>query len=236
MGNKNDYLTLEEAAQMLGRPVSVLQTVITEEKLSTKLVGGCWKISLRDYEKLCANLPEEPEKVVHNFRSDSPPLKARQAPKTIKSSPGIGSVRTRNAINKAEDLELLDAKVRNLTAQIEVRLAYLVGGKAVWNKLREDHLKLNGQLREALPKKIVALLIDLRKTKQEYILLREVDRYKRLLRSLPEWDLRRIAKAIESLQRQQGTATPPKVELIKGIEGYAGGSTGEKRSWWNEED
>jgi|SRR5215203_627235 len=71
MGNRNDYLPLEEASRMLGRPVSLLD-VLGEEEVTAKLTGGRWVISERDIEKLRANLPEEPETVVHNFLADTP--------------------------------------------------------------------------------------------------------------------------------------------------------------------
>src|SRR5215211_2665948 len=44
MGNRNDYLPLEEASRMLGRPVSLLD-VLGEEEVTAKLTGGRWVIS-----------------------------------------------------------------------------------------------------------------------------------------------------------------------------------------------
>jgi hypothetical protein len=48
VGNKNDYLTLEDSARMLGRPVSMLKSVMSEGKIGARLAGGRWWISVRD--------------------------------------------------------------------------------------------------------------------------------------------------------------------------------------------
>jgi hypothetical protein len=45
MGNKKDYLTLDESALMLGRPVPFLTNLLSEGKLGAKLAGGRWLIA-----------------------------------------------------------------------------------------------------------------------------------------------------------------------------------------------
>jgi hypothetical protein len=236
MGKKNDYLTLEDSARLLGKPIDFLKTLISEGKLGAKLAGGRWWISGRDLEELRQNLPSRPEKVVHSFLTDTRSRKPPQKPERLeRSSTRVVEAHTHALKNRGEDLRQLDAKVRNLSSQIEVRLAYVVGGKAVWNKIRADNYKLNKNRRAALPNKIVGLLADLQKTKQRYILLREVKRYKQLLRSLPEWDLRRVAKVIEASQKKRVVPPSRKPKLGIGIEGYSGRNLSKKRYWFAEE-
>ena len=66
MGNKNDYLTLEDSARMLGRPLSVVKRVLTNNNISQTYREGHWSIKVRDMEKLRENLPPESEKTVDN--------------------------------------------------------------------------------------------------------------------------------------------------------------------------
>ena len=201
---------------------------------------GWTKVS--NFAELREKLTPEPEKIVHNFLADIPPRKPSRVPKpepVSKVSTPSGSVRVHDFRNKHTDLGILDAKVRNLAAQIEVRLAYVQGGKAVWNKIRADHYKLNKNRRAALPNNIVALLADLQETKQRYILLREVKRYKLLLRSLPEWNLARVANVIEASQRKRVVAPSQKPKPASGVEGYFsrdfGRDLSKKRYWFAEE-
>lgn len=241
VGNKNDYLTLEESAQMLDRSVSFLKTFISQGKLSAKLAGGQWLISVRDLDKLKKSPPPEPEKIIQDFLSTPSPQRPRRNPK-----PTTGSIvrrvtsNTRDTAGKGEELEILDAKVRYLTVNIEARLSLVNGGRAIWNKIRCDTYGLHKARRANLPNKILELLEDLRGTKQRYILLRETDRYKRLLGTLPEWDSVRIAKNIEKAlqkKRQQKESSVPQAKPVGGIDGYyTGRSIAKKRFWFNEED
>lgn len=246
MGNKNDYLTLEDSARMLGRPVSVLKSVLSEGKVSATLSGGRWMISIRDLEKVRESLPSRPapsqsEKVAHDLLPKRPPRRPRPTPEPVeRSNVRVGSERQREPLDRDTDLKQLDATVHGLTARIEVGLAHVVGGGAVWNKIREDKYNLNPARRAALPKKVVGWLADLQKTKQRYILLREVERYKGLLRSLPGWDIGRVARKIEAAQKKRVATTPPRPKPIAnkpitGIEGYSGARISEKRYYWNEE-
>jgi hypothetical protein len=242
---KDGYLTSKEAARILGKSVpwvnDRVKDLISRGEFEGMLSGRQWLISAEVVNRLKTALPPEPEKVVHNYLSNRPPRKHSRGPKSVRrSSNRKRPTSARKAIYKHENLDTLDLRVKNLATLIEVRLAYVVGGKAVWNRLRQDKYGPNEGRRAKLPKKIVGLLEDLRRTKQKYILLRETGRYKRLLRSLPEWDLNRIARAIEALQKNQtqkvaGTLQARPVEGIKGY--YSGTGTGkEKRYWWNEED
>ncbi len=195
-------------------------------------------IRVSNFQELREKLTPEPEKVVHDPLADTPlrkPKRVSRPQPTSKSTTTSKSVRVHDFRSKSTDLGMLDAQVRNLAGQIEVRLAFLVGGKAVWNKLRADNYTLNRDRRAALPKTIVALLIELQKTKQEYILQRKTDRYKRLLQSLPEWDLERIAKAIAAAQKKRGVVIRPKDVPVGGVEGYRGETLSRKRYYWNEE-
>src|SRR5215208_967379 len=154
MGKKNDYLTLEDSARLLGRPNDFLKTLMSEGKLGAKLAGGRWWISVRDLEELRQNLPSGPEKVVHNVLTDTRPRKPPQKPERLdRSSTRVVEAHTHTLKNKDEELRHLDASVRNLSSQIEVGLAYVVGGKAVWNKIRADNYKLNKNRRAASPNK-----------------------------------------------------------------------------------
>ncbi len=194
-------------------------------------------IRVSNFQELREKLTPEPEKVVHDFLADTPPRKPKNVarPQAPSKSTTSESVRVQDFRSKNTDLGVLDAKVRNLAAQIEVRLAFLVGGKAVWNKLRADNYKLNKDRRAALPKRIVALLIELQKTKQEYILQRKTDRYKRLLQSLPEWDWRRLSLRIVVVKRERGVVNRPKGKSVGGVAGYRGETLSKKRYYWNEE-
>ena len=152
----------------------------------------------------------------------------------------MGSERKREPVDRDAELKNLDATVRARTARIEVGLAHVVGGGAVWNKIREDNHNLNPARRAALPKKVVGWLTDLQRAKQRYIVLREPKRYKGLLQSLPGWDIRRVARRIEAAQQKRVVATPQKSKPVTsnpvtGIKGYSNGSIGKKRYWFNEE-
>lgn len=198
-------------------------------------------VRVSNFQELREKLTPEPEKVVHDFLPKRPPRQARQAPEPVeRSSARMGSERKREPLDRDTDLKQLDATVHGLTARIEVGLAHVVGGGAVWNKIKEDKYDLNPARRAALPKKVVGWLSDLQKTKQRYILLREVKRYKGLLQSLPGWDIRRVARKIEAAQQKRVVAIPQKPKPVfsrpvTGIEGYSGRDIAKKRYWFNEE-
>jgi hypothetical protein len=240
VGNKNDYLTLEDSARMLGRPNSFLKSLMSEGKLGAKLAGGRWWISVRDHEELRRNLPREQGNVVRTFLSDTPSRKPPQKPKRIAGS-NLRTVQTPTHASKdrGEELRQLDDRVRNLAAQIAAKLAYVVEGKAVWNKVRADSYKLNKSRRAALPNGVVALLAELQKTKQRYILLREVKRYKGVLRSSSEWDLWRAAKVKQVTPKKRAkkrvVAPSRKPKRAIGVTGYSGMNLSKKRYWFAEE-
>ena len=212
MGCKNDYLTLEESARVLGRPVSFLKGALSEGKLGAKLAGGRWLISARDLEGLRRNLSPKPVRTVRDSEGGDAPGKSGLASRPPTGSrTGAGPVSTGDAASRAKYLQVLDVRVRDLADLIEVELAYLVERKAVWDKVRADNFALNTALRAQLPNSLVSLLDDLRKTKQEYILLRQSERYKGLLRALPEYDYERVAKALGGQPQKRGMApTEPK--------------------------
>ncbi len=202
-------------------------------------------IALRDLDKLRVNLPLEPETVVHKFLSDNSPPRPDQI-KRPAQRPSFDAVPRKRppAGNRNKELEMMDAEVRSLVAQMEIELVCLAGGKAIWNKLRKDSYSLSAERRKSLPKNLVKLLEDLQRTKQRYIPLREMERYKRLLSSSPEWNPVRVAKKVEIAQAKRSKSTPaakppatkPPVH-IGGIAGYyAGNYLATKRFWFNEED
>ncbi len=240
MGNKNDYLTLEDSAQALGKPTSWMKGIISRGELGAKLSGGRWLIALRDLDKLRADLPPEPETVVHKFLSDNSPPRPDQIKRSAQR-PSFDAVPRKlpPAGNRNKELEMMDREVRSLVARVEVELACLSGGKAIWNKLRKDGYSLNTERRKSLPKNLVKLLEDLQRTKRRYIPLRETERYKRLLSSSPEWNLVRVAKKVGVAQTKRSKSAPDttKAVHIGGIDGYyAGNYLATKRFWFNEED
>src|SRR5215217_8932729 len=91
MGNKNDYLTLEDSARMLGRPVSVLKSVMNENNITQTYREGRWSIKLRDLEKVRESLPPQivsprTELAVHDFLPKRPPRSPRRTPEPVERS------------------------------------------------------------------------------------------------------------------------------------------------------
>ena len=237
VGNKNDYLTLEESARMLGKPVSVLKNALAEGKLGARLAGGRWLIGVRDLEELSRKLPSRPGKAGGSVDASGTPAISERGPRPIVvPSGGSTPVGTGDSARRGKDMEALDSRVRSLAARIEVALAYLGRGhrNAVWDKLRADSYEPNGSLRAALPGGLLGLLDDLKRTKQEYISLRETGRYRRLLRSLPGYDHDRVDNIIEAQQQKRSTASQG-ARPVGGIDGYGGGNLSKKGYWGGKE-
>ncbi len=76
------YLTIEEAAQKLGRPPSWVKGQICEGKLGATLAGGCWLISSEDLDKLLSSdsPTPQPNNTVHDFLPERPKRKSRAVP------------------------------------------------------------------------------------------------------------------------------------------------------------
>jgi hypothetical protein len=127
VGNKNDYLTLEESALTLGRPVSFLTATISEGKLSAKAAGGRWLISLRDLDKLKRSLPPDPERIVPDFISDIPPKKPQPIPSTkptikTRDTPAAKSGASNSTPTESEPrrrMKDLDKQIRGINEQIK---------------------------------------------------------------------------------------------------------------------
>ncbi len=236
VGNKNDYLTLEESARLLGRPVSVLKSALAEGKLGAKLAGGRWLISVRDLEELRQKLPCQKENVGSGFDANGTPATSKGASRPIVPSARRTPVGTGKPARKRKDMEELDGRVRSLAGQIEVALAYLARRQrnAVWDKLEADNYKPRESLRAALPGGLVSLLDDMKRTRQEYISPREMSRYRRLLRSLPAYDHDRLDGIIEA-QQQKGSTVPQEAKSAGGIDGYCGGNLSKKGYWGGKE-
>ncbi len=256
-GEDTAYLTLEESSRALGKSISWIKERICRGELGGILVGRQLLIATRDIEKLRGSLPPEPQTVViHNFLSPPSTKKPQATPKRKERSEPLREPRrkpnlvtrtntreatsnVRDTTSKGEELVSLEKKVRYLTVNIEARLSFVPGGRAIWNKLRRDNYGLREARGAGLSLHILQLFEDLRCAKQRYILLRETDRYKSLLGSLPEWDPVRIAKKIEAARtkRSKNATVATKPARIGGIEGYYAGRTlVEKRFWFNEED
>src|SRR3712207_8786008 len=60
----------------LFRSISWIKDILSRGELGAKLSGGRWLIAVRDLDKLRARLTPEPEKVVHNFLTDTPDRKS----------------------------------------------------------------------------------------------------------------------------------------------------------------
>src|SRR5215210_5474457 len=118
---------------MLGRPVSVLKSVMSEGKIGARLAGGRWWISVRDIEKIRESLPSkpvasQPEEADNDLLPKRPPGRPRRAPEPVeRSNARVGSERKRESVDRDAELKQLDATVLSLTARIEVGLAHVVG-------------------------------------------------------------------------------------------------------------
>ncbi len=208
---------------MLGMPVPFLKTLMSQGRLGAKLAGGRWLLSVRDLERLRREPPCQPGETGGGLGGNG-------------SNAGRGPVAKASANPEVEDLEELDARVQSLADRIEVELAYLGHRQrnTVWDKLRADNYNPNASVKSALPGGLRRALEDLKRTKQEYTLLRETGRYKRLLRSLPGYDHERVARVVVAQQSERGVASP-RVKPLGGIDGYRGGSLSRKGYWGGEE-
>ncbi len=151
------YLTIEDTAKKLGRPVSWVKEQICEGKLGATLAGRRWLISPQDCNELLSNNPpaREPEKSVHNFLPDRPARSSRLAQNdektsrparkgkasersrksleaTKKSRPGNGVARRPTLTQKIKDLDRKFARQSALlkSAMLEYRAAIRTGKQA----------------------------------------------------------------------------------------------------------
>jgi hypothetical protein len=225
VGNKNDYLTLEEAARMLGRPVSSLQGVMSEMKLTAKLAGGCWQISVRDYEKLRENLPPEPEKVVHNFLSERSEKPQRNSTFQVTSRQDSTRVSARkdkesNSANERSDLYETRKQLRIKALETEIRIIR----PALERIIRQRQAAI---LRGNVPPMNRPSKDLLRKWRK---LQDELDR----LQGKPKWDKHITRKGASKKVEKPNK----KGRNTGGIKGYYAGPEAirGKRYWFNEED
>ena len=123
VGNKNDYLTLEESARVLGKPVSSLKTCISEGKVSAKLAGGRWLISVRNLDKLKRSLPPQVEKTVHSFLAGIPAKEQQRVPRTKpKTKTNDTSQKRSQASNVPRTKSEFEKRIKDLNKQIrEIR-------------------------------------------------------------------------------------------------------------------
>ncbi len=131
MGKKNDYLTVEDSAHSLGKPISWMKDIVSRGEIGAKLSGGRWLIALRELDKLRANLPSEPGKAVHDLLAGIP-LKESQHLQQNEPVPKVGkspAKREGPAKDKSKELKLryrikdLDKTIRDLDLQIKAEYA-----------------------------------------------------------------------------------------------------------------
>src|SRR5215218_8948958 len=78
----NHYITLEEAAQRLGRSIPWVKSRLLEGALAAKLAGNRWLISAESLEKYePATLPSESKAVIRNFLPERPSKKTGKSTK-----------------------------------------------------------------------------------------------------------------------------------------------------------
>jgi hypothetical protein len=225
VGNKNDYLTLEESARMLGKPNSFLKSLMSEGKLSARLAGGSWWISIRDLEELRENLQAERE-IVHNYlsaKSEKP-----HQPSTFKrSSRGQPDKKTRLSKDRVAPVDgqntaiAKESRKQRRIKELERRISEM---KPALEKIFRKRQKMISQGRvPTINKPSLKLLRECRK------LQNELDR----LQGQPRWD--------KHLKRKSTSKKPEKPNKkgrnVQGTRGYFAepGQFGEKRYWFNEE-
>ncbi len=150
MGKKNDYLTLEESAQLLRKSTSWIKGIVSRGEIRAKLSGGQWLLALRDLDKLRVNLPPAPEKVSHNFFSDIPLKEPHRPPKTqlVTKERELSVTRPEPSKFPPQELELrkqveeFNKKIRGLEEQIRAE-QYERHKEAVRSKSQPAKAKLN---------------------------------------------------------------------------------------------
>ncbi len=225
MGNKNDYLTLEESARMIGRPDSFLKALMSEGKLGAKLAGGRWWISVRDLEELRQNLPLEPEKVVHNFLSDPSERPQRNSTSQVASRRSD----TRTGANKNEMISVnrrgaavtAGTKKQRRIRDLEREISRM---RPALERIIQKRQKLISQGRVPNTNKPSKELLQKWRRLQD-----ELDR----LQGKPRWD-RHIKRKSTSKKSENPSKKGRNSGGIKGY--YAGPGGKEKRYWFNEED
>ena len=231
---KNEYYTIEEAASYLDKPVRWVRGKIWGGEVSARTEGAGWLILRREIHSLHARHPQafqetsQTKVVVHNFLHDrTKPLSSKKIEPSTKFSSSSSLRRT------AVDMKELEKEVKELASRIEVELISLLGGKAIWGRIKQDRFKPNKKQMSQLPDKLQALLRKLRRIKQEFILRKQTEFYRQILLSMPEWN----SKSVDKFSKTQSElSNRKKVKLAKGIEGYYGGEgAAQKRYWWNEE-
>ncbi len=182
MGKKNDYLTVEDSAQFLGKPTFWIKEIISRGELGAKLSGGRWLIALRDLDKLRANLVQEPkpEKTRHNFLAGIPPEVPHRPPKTelaIKEKqpsatrPGPPKFSPKES-ELRKQVDNFNKQIRGLKDRIRAE-QYERHKKAVASKSHPSEVVLNGllsqqqQLRKQRGKAQIALNKEIQSRKEQ---------------------------------------------------------------------
>lgn len=95
------YLTLEEAAKKVGKPVSWIKNCICRGELDGKLEGRKWLVSVESLHKITpTSPPPKPETVIHNFLTPRPSRKASAEKSTVQDRPAIETTRTSKPTKK----------------------------------------------------------------------------------------------------------------------------------------
>jgi len=98
------YLTLDEAAKDVGKPVFWVKDHICRGELAGKLEGRKWLVSVESLQKIVpTSSPPKPETVIHDFLTPRPP---REAPANEKPPgqdiPAREVARARKPTNKGD--------------------------------------------------------------------------------------------------------------------------------------
>ena len=157
---RNNYLTLDQASQMLGKPASFFFNLINKEELGATLYEGHWQITVRDFDKIRDSLPPEPEKIVHkargsgtvvyDFLTDSPSKKPQPVPK-VKPIPLVRESSVTRAVPSKSNLskpkaKTTKAKTKKPKGKLASRVGNVRGGHSLLRKIKLVDSLINQQM------------------------------------------------------------------------------------------
>lgn len=240
MGNKNDYLTLEDAARMLGRPLVVLKRAISDNRITQTYTRGHWSIRVRDLEGLRQGLPPEPERAVHNSLPDGTPKKPSKAlgpPKKAENALEPARVtellRKAKPSQKATSSRKVKPKKQKKSASVKRTKAKESGGKrASASSGLGAAERLYGRIRE-LDRRIKSEAGRCREAEQNG-LYRDVGVLKDLV-SLHAALCREYARVPDPLGLLPPLVLAARKKPVGNANGYYNENISKKRYWFNEE-
>jgi hypothetical protein len=228
------YLTIEETYKKLGRPASWVKEQICEGTLGATLAGRRWLISPQDCDEILSNNPpaSEPEKRFHNFLSDRPTRDSRLAQKdgeTIGSArKGKASERSRKSLaatknsrpRTVEDRRpTLTQKIKDLDRKFDRQSA----------SLKSAMLEYRAAIRTGKQAKPPRGLIDQWKTARAELRHLVAQAEAKGLSLPTNLSIYKVLDQEDEVVRQKTAAQGDEVRtkapvMIKGIDGYCGGS------------